>query len=89
MKATASKAVIKAKRKNRTQKPGNVENMAKPCMTLQVVWACEVYNAVPKEAARKVVADLLEQLSQGGAVTVHVTEEEGPEYTLEVCAVGK
>jgi phosphoribosyl-dephospho-CoA transferase len=88
-KATASKDVIKAKRDHRAQKPEEMKPIAKPRLTLQVLWGCEVYNAIPKEAARKVVADLLEQLSQGGAVTVHVAEEDGPEYMLEVCAVSK
>ena len=88
-KATAPKDVIKAKREQRAPRLGKVENNAKPRLTLQVLWGCEVYNAEPREAARKVVADLLEQLSHGGAVTVHVAEEDGPVYTLEVCAVGK
>ena len=53
-------------------------------VTVQVLWGCHAYNATPEEAAQRVVADLFEQLSQGGSVSVHVEESDGKEYTLEV-----
>lgn len=87
-KVTAPKDGMKAKREHATQKPRKAKTIAKPRLTLQVLWGCEVYNAAPREAAQRVVADLFEQLSQGGSVAVHVAEEDGPEYTLEVCAGG-
>ncbi len=37
-------------------------------LTVQVLWGCQAYNATPEEAARRVVADLFEQLSRGGNV---------------------
>jgi hypothetical protein len=38
-------------------------------VTVQVLWGCQAHNASPEEAARRVVADLYEQLSRGGSVT--------------------
>jgi len=58
-------------------------------LTVQVLWGCEAYNATPEEAARRVVADLFDQLSRGGKVSVHVAELGGKEYTLEVRATRK
>jgi hypothetical protein len=55
-------------------------------LTVQVLWGCQAYNATPEEAAKRVVADLFEQLSRGGSVSVHVEESDGKEYTLEVAA---
>lgn len=55
-------------------------------LTAQVLWGCQAYNATPEEAARRVVADLFEQLSRGGSVSVHVEESSGREHTLEVTA---
>jgi hypothetical protein len=55
-------------------------------LTAQVLWSCHAFNATPKEAARQVVADLFEQLSKGGSVSVHVEELDGSEHTLEVRA---
>lgn len=55
-------------------------------LTVQVLWGCQAYNATPEEAAQQVVADLFEQLSQGGSVSVHVEEQGGKEYRLEVTA---
>lgn len=39
-----------------------------------------------REMARDSIADLFEQLSQGGSVSVHVEESDGREHTLEVTA---
>ena len=50
---------------------------------------CETYNATPEEAASRVVADLFDQLSRGGGVSVHVKEPDGKEYMLEVTAKGQ
>lgn len=52
-------------------------------LTVQVLWGCHAFNASPEEAARQVVADLYEQLSRGGSVTVHIEEKDGKEYTVE------
>jgi len=38
------------------------------------------------EAAQQVVADLFEQLSSGGSVSVHVAGSDGTQFTLEVTA---
>jgi hypothetical protein len=43
-----------------TKQPKNKPQAVKSSLTLQVLWGCEVYNASPEEAARKVVTDLLE-----------------------------
>jgi hypothetical protein len=70
------------------QKPaqsGPVEQQ-RPVLTVQVLFGCQAYNTTPEEAAHKVVADLFEQLSQGGSVTVHIEEADGTEHTLEVTA---
>ncbi len=53
-------------------------------LTVQVLWGCHAFNATPEEAARQVVADLYEQLSRGGSVTVHIEDADGSERTLEV-----
>jgi hypothetical protein len=58
-------------------------------LTAQVLWACHAWNATPEEAARQVVADLFEQLSRGGSVSVHVEESDGKEHVLEVTAKGQ
>lgn len=55
-------------------------------LTVQVLWACHAWNATPEEAAKQVVADLLDHLSRGGSVSVHVEGSEGMERTLEVTA---
>lgn len=55
-------------------------------LTVQVLWGCQAYNATPEEAARTVVADLYEQLSKGGTVTVHIEDADGKEYTHLVSA---
>jgi hypothetical protein len=55
-------------------------------LTVQVLWGCQAYNATPAEAARTVVADLYEQLSKGGTVTVHIEDADGKEYTHLVSA---
>ena len=52
-------------------------------VTVRVLWGCQAYNATPKEAAKRVVADRFEQLLRGGSVSVHVEESGGKEYTLE------
>jgi hypothetical protein len=41
------------------------------------------------QEAKRVVADLFEQLSRGGSVSVYVAEFGGKEYTLEVRARGQ
>lgn len=53
-------------------------------LTVQVLWGCQAFNATPEEAAQQVVADLFEQLSSGGTVSVHVEELGGREHMLEV-----
>jgi len=55
-------------------------------LTVQVLWACHAFNATPEEAARQVVADLFDQLSRGGSVSVCVTGMGGEEHMLEVRA---
>lgn len=55
-------------------------------LTVQVMWGCEAYNATPEEAAKRVVADLFEQLSRGGSVSVYIAGSDGKERTLEVTA---
>lgn len=55
-------------------------------LTVQVLWACHVWNATPEEAGQQVVADLFDQLARGGSVSVHVAELGGEEFTLEVTA---
>jgi hypothetical protein len=55
-------------------------------LTVQVLWGCQAYNATPEEAARRVVADLFDQLSGGGNVPVHIQEPDGTESTLDVSA---
>jgi hypothetical protein len=58
-------------------------------LTVRILWACHAWNATPEEAARQVVADLFEQLSRGGSVSVHVEESDGKEHVLEVTAKGQ
>jgi hypothetical protein len=53
-------------------------------LTVQVLWGCHAFNATPEDAARQVVADLYEQLSRGGTVTVHIEDADGREHTLDV-----
>lgn len=55
-------------------------------LTVQVLWACHAWNATPEEAAKQVVADLLDHLSRGGSVSVHVAESGGKEHTIEAAA---
>lgn len=55
-------------------------------LTVQVLWACQAWNATPEEAAQQVVADLYGHLSGGGSVQVHVEDLGGREHTLEVAA---
>jgi hypothetical protein len=55
-------------------------------LTVQVLWGCHAFNATPEAAAQQVVADLFDQLSKGGSVSVHVKESDGREHTLEVRA---
>ncbi|MFZ0859139.1 MAG: hypothetical protein WCA27_18325 [Candidatus Sulfotelmatobacter sp.] len=52
-------------------------------LTVQVLWGCRVYNTTPGETPQRVVADLFEQLSQGGTVTVHIEDADGKEHTLD------
>jgi len=54
-------------------------------LTVQVLWGCQAYNTTPEEAARRVVADLFEQLQRGGKVPVHI-EADGKECMLDVSA---
>ena len=53
-------------------------------LTVQVLWACHAWNTTPEDAAKQVVADLVDHLSRGGNVSVHVAESGGKEHTLEV-----
>jgi hypothetical protein len=53
-------------------------------LTVQVLWVCQAFNATPGEAAQQVVADLFDQLSRGGTVTVHIEDADGKEHTLDV-----
>lgn len=69
-------------------KPEAVEQKS-TILTVRVLWGCQAYNATPEEAAKRVVADLFEQLSRGGSVSVHVEESDGSEHTLEVTAGGQ
>ena len=55
-------------------------------LTVQVLWACHAWNTTPEEAAKQVVADLLDHLSRGGNVSVHVEELGGKEHTIEATA---
>ena len=55
-------------------------------LTAQLLWAAHAWNATPEEAAQQVIADLYEHLSQGGSVSVHVSEMGGREHTIEVTA---
>jgi hypothetical protein len=68
------------------KKPGQSEpvKQKRSCLTVQVLWGCHAFNASPEEAARQVVADLYEQLSRGGTVTVHIEGADGKEHTLDV-----
>jgi hypothetical protein len=58
-------------------------------LTIQVLWACQAFNATPKEAAQQVVADLFDQLSRGGSVSVHVEDADGRKYRMQVTAKGQ
>ena len=53
-------------------------------LTVQVLWACNAFNATPEEAAQQVVADLFDHLARGGSVGVHIEEVGGKEHTLDV-----
>ncbi len=53
-------------------------------LTVQVLWACQAFNATPEEAAQQVVTDLFDQLARGGSVSVHVGSSDGTERTLDV-----
>ena len=55
-------------------------------LTVQLVWAAHAWNTTPEEAAKQVVADLLDHLSRGGSVSVHVEELGGKEHTIEATA---
>jgi hypothetical protein len=55
-------------------------------LTVQVLWACQAFNATPEEAAQQVVADLFDLLASGGTVAVRVEGLDGTEYELEVTA---
>jgi hypothetical protein len=55
-------------------------------LTVQVLWACQAWNATAEQAAQQVVADLYAHLSHGGSVSVHVEGSEGMEHVLEVRA---
>jgi hypothetical protein len=70
------------------KKPADSEavNERSTMLTVQVLWACQAFNATPEEAAQQVVADLFDLLARGGSVSVHVAELGGKEYTLEVTA---
>jgi hypothetical protein len=59
----------------------------KAMLKVQVLWVCQAFNASPEEAARQVVADLYEQLSRGGTVTVHIEDADGREHTLQVAVL--
>jgi hypothetical protein len=68
------------------KKPAQSEAVEKKStmLTVQVLWVCQAFNATPEEAAQQVVADLFDQLSRGGTVTVHVKDADGKERTLDV-----
>jgi hypothetical protein len=53
-------------------------------LTVQLVWAAHAWNATAEEAAKQVVTDLLDHLSRGGNVSVHVASSDGTERTLDV-----
>jgi len=55
-------------------------------LTVQLVWAAHAWNTTPEEAAKQVVADLLDHLSRGGSVSVHVEELGGKEHRIEATA---
>lgn len=55
-------------------------------LTAQLVWAAHAWNATPEQAARQIVTDLFEHLSNGGTVSVRVKGLEGSEHTIEVSA---
>jgi len=52
----------------------------------QVSWCAHAWNATPEQAARQIVTDLFEHLSNGGTVSVRVEGLEGSEHTIEVSA---
>ncbi len=60
-----------------------VNGIETTALTVQVLWGCRVYNTTPGETPQRVVADLFEQLSQGGTVTVHIEDADGKEHTLD------
>jgi hypothetical protein len=68
------------------QKPTQSEavKLKRTLLTVQVLWVCQAFNATPEEAAQQVVADLFDQLSRGGTVTVHIEDADGKEHTLDV-----
>jgi hypothetical protein len=82
--ATLETIVGEAAKKERT-KPEAAEKKS-TMLSVQVLWACHVFNAAPKQAAQQVVADLFDLLARGGSVSVRVAELDGREYTLEVGA---
>jgi hypothetical protein len=57
-----------------------------PLLRCRAEARCEASNATPEQAARRVVADLFDQLARGGSVSVHVEELGGNEHTVEVTA---
>lgn len=57
-------------------------------LSVQVLWGCHAWNATAEQAAKQVVTDLYEHLSQGGSVTVRIEELDGKEHTIEVTARG-
>jgi predicted methyltransferase len=80
--ATLEKTVTEQAKKERATSEA-VEKKS-TMLTVQVLWGCHAFNATPEDAARQVVADLYEQLSRGGTVTVHIEDADGKEHTLEV-----
>jgi hypothetical protein len=82
--ATLEKTVTEPTKKERAK--SEAVKQKSTMLTVQVLWACQAFNATPEEAAQQVVADLFDLLRRGGSVPVHVAESDGTEYELEVTA---
>jgi hypothetical protein len=80
--ATLEKTVTEQRKKE--QATSEPFEQKRAVLTVQVLWGCHAFNATPEEAAWQVVSDLYEQLSRGGAVTVHIEDADDKEQTLEV-----
>jgi hypothetical protein len=70
------------------QKCANTEAVTRKSTVLlaQVSWCANAWNATPEQAARQIVTDLFEHLSNGGTISVRVEGLDGSEHTLEVTA---